>query len=131
MLGIPVEHRHRLPQYSLNILGALDPLVSQERLDESNFSVEEFGEVLSQIVDRRRSEQTPKRDGEILMSLILGDVNGRRLTNMELIQNCIFLIKCRPRNKDEYGCEFDVYVLFCPSPTQPFKRGPRSYNYGN
>ena len=26
------------------------------------------------------------------MSLILGDVNGRRLTNTELIQNCIFLL---------------------------------------
>ena len=92
MLGIPVEHRHKLRQYSLNILGALDPVVSQERLDEGNFSVEEFGEVLSQIIDHRRSEQTPKSDGEILMSLILGDVNGRRLTNTELIQNCIFLL---------------------------------------
>ena len=92
MLGIPVELRHNLRQYSLNILGALDPVVSQERLDEGNFSVEEFGEVLSQIIDHRRSEQTPKSDGEILMSLILGDVNGRRLTNTELIQNCIFLL---------------------------------------
>ena len=92
MLGIPVEHRHKLRQYSLNILGALDPVVSQERLDEGNFSVEEFGEVLSQIINHRRSEQTPKSDGEILMSLILGDVNGQRLTNTELIQNCIFLL---------------------------------------
>ena len=89
---IPSELRQNLRQYSLNILGALDPVVSQERLDEGNFSVEEFGEVLSQIIDHRRSEQTPKSDGEILMSLILGDVNGRRLTNTELIQNCIFLL---------------------------------------
>ena len=92
MLGIPIEHRQKLRQYSLNILGALDPVVSQERLDEGNFSVKEFGDVLSQIIDHRRSEQTPKSDGEILMSLILGDVNGRRLTNTELIQNCIFLL---------------------------------------
>ena len=70
--------------------------MSQERLDEGNFSVEEFGVVLSQIVDRPRSEQTPKSDGEILMSLILGDINGRRLINMELIQNCICLLN------DEY-----------------------------
>ena len=92
MLGIPIEHRHKLRKYSLNILGALDPVVSKERLNEGNFSVEEFGEVLSQIIDHRRSEQTSKSDGEILMSLILGDVNGRRLTNTELIQNCIFLL---------------------------------------
>ena len=92
MLGVPVDYRHKLRKYSLNILGALDPVVSQERLDEGNASVEEFGEVLSEIIDQRRSEKNPKSDGEILMSLILGDVNGRRLTNMELVQNCIFLL---------------------------------------
>ncbi|MBT7732068.1 MAG: cytochrome P450 [Rhodospirillaceae bacterium] len=92
MLGVPADSRHKLRQYSLNILGALDPVVSQERLDEGNASVEEFGEVLSEIIDQRRSEKNPKSDGEILMSLILGDVNGRRLTNMELVQNCIFLL---------------------------------------
>ena len=92
MLGVPADSRHKLRQYSLNILGALDPVVSQERLDEGNASVEEFGEVLSEIIDQTRSEKNPKSDGEILMSLILGDVNGRRLTNMELVQNCIFLL---------------------------------------
>ena len=92
MLGVPVDYRHKLRQYSLNILGALDPVVSQEQLNEGNVSVDEFGKLLSEIIDHRRSEQNPKGDGEILMSLILGEVNGRRLTNIELIQNCIFLL---------------------------------------
>ena len=46
MLGIPEERRHLLWQYSLNILGALDPVVSQEALDAGNTSASDFGEML-------------------------------------------------------------------------------------
>ena len=92
MLGIPEEHRHLLRQYSLNILGALDPVVSQEALDAGNTSVSDFGEMLKDIVDHRRKKTVASSDGEILMSLILGEVEGRKLTTQELIQNCIFLL---------------------------------------
>ena len=92
MLGIPEEHRHLLRQYSLNILGALDPVVSQKALDVGNTSVSDFGEMLKDIVDHRRKKTVASSDGEILMSLILGEVEGRKLTTQELIQNCIFLL---------------------------------------
>ena len=92
MLGIPEEHRHLLRQYSLNILGALDPVVSQKALDAGNTSVSDFGEMLKDIVDHRRKKTVASSDGEILMSLILGEVDGRKLTTQELIQNCIFLL---------------------------------------
>lgn len=92
MLGVPDEYRHKLRQYSLNILGALDPVVSEERLESGNLAVKEFGNLLADIIQDRRKGKNRKEDGEILMSLILGDVNGRQLTNMELIQNCIFLL---------------------------------------
>ena len=74
MLGIPEEHRHLLRQYSLNILGALDPVVSQKALDAGNTSVSDFGEMLKDIVDHRRNKTVASSDGEILMSLILGEV---------------------------------------------------------
>lgn len=92
MLGIPEERRHLLWQYSLNILGALDPVVSQEALDAGNTSASDFGEMLEDIIDRRRKKTSASSDGEILMSLILGEVDGRKLTTQELIQNCIFLL---------------------------------------
>ena len=53
MLGIPEEHRHLLRQYSLNILGALDPVASQNALDAGNTSVSDFGEMLEDIIDHR------------------------------------------------------------------------------
>lgn len=92
MLGIPEEHRHLLRQYSLKILGALDPVVSDERLQAGNEAVDEFGALLEEIIaDRRKSEKSAS-DGEILMSLIFGEVDGRKLTPLELVQNCIFLL---------------------------------------
>ena len=87
MLGIPEEHRYLLRQYSLNILGALDPVVSQKALDAGNTSVIDFGEMLEDIIDHRRKKTVASSDGEILMSLIVGEVEGRKLTTQELIQN--------------------------------------------
>ncbi len=92
MLGIPEEHRHLLRQYSLNILGALDPVVSKEAIDAGNASVKDFGAMLEDIIDQRQKSSVMPSDGEILTSLMLGDVEGRKLTTQELVQNCIFLL---------------------------------------
>ena len=96
VLGVPEEHRHLLRQYSLYILGALDPVVSQKALDAGTTSVSDFGEMLEDIIDYHRKKTVASSDGEILMSLILGKVDGRKLTTQELIQNCIFLFEFRP-----------------------------------
>ena len=92
MLGIPEEYRSRLRGYSLAILGALDPVVPQERLDEGNRAVEEFGEILNDLINHRRAHPEGAHQGEVLEALIFGEHQGRRLTQEELIQNCIFLL---------------------------------------
>ncbi len=92
MLGIPEPHRHLLRPYSLKILGALDPVVSQSRLDEGHSAVSDFGALLSELVARRRVDQSNASDGEVLAGLIFGAVDGRHLNDNELIQNCIFLL---------------------------------------
>lgn len=92
MLGIPEEHRARLRGYSLAILGALDPVVPEDRLAEGNRAVEEFGEILGDLIDHRRRNPEGAHEGEVLESLIFGEHEGRRLTREELIQNCIFLL---------------------------------------
>jgi cytochrome P450 len=93
MLGIPEQHRHLLRQYSLKILGALDPVISDDRLAAGNNAVAEFGSLLTELIEerRRKGDQTGGR-GEILASLIFGEVEGRTLTEVELVQNCIFLL---------------------------------------
>lgn len=92
MLGIPEEFRSKLRGYSLAILGALDPVVSEDRLEAGNRAVEEFGEILSDLIDHRRANPDGAHEGEVLEALIFGNHDGRQLTQEELIQNCIFLL---------------------------------------
>ncbi len=92
MLGIPHEHREKLRGFSLAILGALDPVVPQERLDAGNAAVSEFGELLGELINERRKQKNPAGAGDVLDALVFGEHEGRRLTDAELIQNCIFLL---------------------------------------
>jgi cytochrome P450 len=92
MLGIPETYRARLRDYSLAILGALDPVVPQARLDAGNQAVIEFSEILNDLINHRRANPDGATQGEVLESLIFGEHDGRRLTQEELIQNCIFLL---------------------------------------
>lgn len=92
MLGVPPEHRAQLRGYSLAILGALDPVVTPERLAEGNAAVTEFTGILTEIIAHRRANPDRALEGEVLESLIFGEIDGRRLTEEELMQNCIFLL---------------------------------------
>lgn len=92
MLGIPESIRGDLRAYSLSILGALDAVVPPERLIEGNKAVEEFGEILNDLINFRRNNPEGAAEGEVLEALIFGEIDGRRLTQEELIQNCIFLL---------------------------------------
>ncbi|MEM1388782.1 MAG: cytochrome P450 [Pseudomonadota bacterium] len=92
MLGIPEEHRAQLRGYSLAILGALDPVVSAERLAAGNRAVEEFGEILRDLIAHRRAHPEGAAQGEVLEALIFGEFEGARLSEEELVQNCIFLL---------------------------------------
>jgi cytochrome P450 len=92
MLGVPREHRHKLRGFSLAILGALDPVISQERLQRGNEAVAEFGDMLNDLINHRRNNPERAGQGEVLEALIFGEFDGRVLTQEELIQNCIFLL---------------------------------------
>ncbi len=92
MLGVPPAHRHRLRGFSLAILGALDPVVSAERMEIGNAAVTEFSVLLTDLIAHRRANPDDGGQGEVLDSLIFGEVDGRKLTEAELIQNCIFLL---------------------------------------
>jgi len=92
MLGVPREHRHKLRGFSLAILGALDPVISNERLNAGNDAVAEFGNLLGELIDHRRANPEGAGQGEVLEALIFGEFEGRKLTQQELIQNCIFLL---------------------------------------
>ena len=92
MLGIPKEFRQKLRGYSISILGALDPVVSNERMHAGNQAVSEFSEILNDLINYRRENPDSAQQGEVLESLIFGEHEGRKLDQEELIQNCIFLL---------------------------------------
>jgi cytochrome P450 len=91
LLGVPMEDRGPLRYWSLTILGALEPTISPAQLEEGNKAVGDFRDYLIGLVaDRRRNMQDPEQD--VLSRLIAGESDGEKLTEEELLQNCIFLL---------------------------------------
>ena len=97
MLGVPQDERGPLRGWSLAILGALEPVLSQEQFDRGVAAVEEFKAYLADLVGRRLAEGS-RDDGEILSTLIDAsdfarqDSASERLGKLELLHNCIFLL---------------------------------------
>lgn len=90
MLAIPHHEREPLREWSLAILGALEPTISDEVFERGNQSVKEFMAYLDKLVeDRRREPGDPEKD--VLTRLIQGE-NGDTLSRSELLHNCIFIL---------------------------------------
>jgi cytochrome P450 len=91
LLGVPRDERAPLRNWSLAILGALEPVISAEAFTRGNTAVKDFLAYLEILVARRRAKPgNPDRD--VLTRLIQGESNGERLTEEELLHNCIFLL---------------------------------------
>ena len=96
MLGIPQDERGPLRGWSLAILGALEPVLSRQQFDTGVSAVADFKEYLNNIISRRL--RTGDKDpAEILSKLIdasdyVAHGDGERLSKLELIHNCIFLL---------------------------------------
>ena len=91
LLGVPHHDRGPLRAWSLAILGALEPVVSPEQQALGNQSVTDMLDYLRTLVAaRRRQPGDPERD--VLTRLIQGEAGGEQLSEVELLQNCIFLL---------------------------------------
>jgi cytochrome P450 len=91
LLDVPMAERDPLRDWSLAILGALEPVIGREAFARGNDAVRDFLTYLETLVERRRANPgNPERD--VLTRLILGEDNGERLTSKELLHNCIFLL---------------------------------------
>lgn len=91
LLDVPHAERAPLRGWSLAILGALEPVLSEEAAARGNAAVSDFLDYLRDLVARRRARPgDPATD--ILTRLIQGEADGERLTEHELLHNCIFLL---------------------------------------
>jgi cytochrome P450 len=91
LLGVPRDEREPLRDWSLAILGALEPVISEQQFSRGNAAVKDFLAYLETLVARRR-EKPGNPDRDVLTRLIQGEANGERLTASELLHNCIFLL---------------------------------------
>ncbi|KIN64404.1 Cytochrome P450 family protein [Sulfitobacter noctilucicola] len=90
LLDIPMSERGPLRDWSLAILGALEPVLSDAQLAAGHTAVQEFKAYLQDLIARRRAAPGDP-DTDVLTRLIAGDDTGQ-LTEIELIQNCIFIL---------------------------------------
>jgi cytochrome P450 len=91
LLDVPQKEREPLRDWSLAILGALEPVIGPEAFARGNEAVKDFLGYLEILVKRRRAKPSnPDRD--VLTRLIQGEDNGERLTAKELLHDCIFLL---------------------------------------
>ncbi len=91
LLDVPHEDRGPLRAWSLAILGALEPTLTPQQQASGNQAVTEMTAYLRSLVAARRQRQgDPERD--VLTRLIQGEASGEQLSEVELLQNCIFLL---------------------------------------
>jgi cytochrome P450 len=97
MLGVPQDERGPLRDWSLAILGALEPVLSPAQLERGVRAVDDFKAFLRELIARRNREQA-SNDAEILSKLIAGSelspagVPQECMSELELLHNCIFLL---------------------------------------
>src|SRR6476646_6788576 len=91
LLDVPQQERGPLRDWSLAILGALEPVISPDVFARGNKAVTDFLGYLEILVARRRIKPgNPEHD--VLTRLIQGFYNDTRMTEKELLHNCIFLL---------------------------------------
>ncbi|MGH8702477.1 MAG: cytochrome P450 [Burkholderiales bacterium] len=91
LLEVPKPERGPLRGWSLAILSALEPAPGTAILERGNRAVRDFCDYLQRLVaDRREHPRDPGSD--VLTRLIQGEADGERLTETELLHNCIFML---------------------------------------
>jgi cytochrome P450 len=91
LLGVPHDERSPLRNWSLAILGALEPRLTPEATQRGNGAVKEFEAYLDDLIERRRQEPGGA-ESDLISRLLHGEFEGQTLSRAELIQNCIFLL---------------------------------------
>ncbi|SDZ04997.1 hypothetical protein SAMN05444004_105181 [Jannaschia faecimaris] len=87
LLAVPVSERGPLRDWSLAILGALEPALTAAQMDHGNAAVTDFLAYLRDLVARRRA-----RPGDPETDVLTRLVEGGDLSEAELLHNCIFIL---------------------------------------
>ena len=89
LFDMPTQERGPLRAWSLSILGALEPTLSEQQEQQGNQAVEKFSDYLDELVKKRKSN--PGDPGSDVLTRLLFSDKGS-LSHSELLQNCIFIL---------------------------------------
>ena len=123
LLGVPAEAREPLRDWSLAILGALDPAPSAEALALGNRSVSEFLDFTAQLIAARRAG--PRGDADLLTRLITDASGGEPLTDAELQHNCIFLLNAGHETTTNLIGNALALLLAAPAAAEDLRGNPQ------
>lgn len=90
MLGIPAEYRDQMYALGNQSIGTQDPEYNQGRsaMETGRNAQAEFFSYFAKLIDERR--KNPGSD--LISAFTLGDIDGTRLTDLEILFNCFLLI---------------------------------------
>ena len=92
MLGVPSSDRILIRDWALLILGALEPVLSDQQFEDGCTAVEDFKAYLRALIAYRKAHPDEAKPGEILTALMEAEEDGETLTELELLHQCIFLL---------------------------------------
>jgi unspecific monooxygenase len=88
LLGVPEEYRQQLRPWSAAIVKMYEVNTSDAQAQAAEQAVTDFSNLLHVLADERRRQ--PQDD--LITALVQAEEQGDRLTEAELIANCIFLL---------------------------------------
>ncbi len=92
LLGVPRQDREFIRGWANAILTALEPTLVQKQLDDGNQAVVDFKQYLGDLIAYRRAHPHDAQDTEVLTILTDAEADGKRLTEIELLHQCIFML---------------------------------------
>ena len=92
MLGVPRDDRALLRGWALAILTALEPRLTAAQLDAGNQAVVDFKQYLRDLLAHRRAHPESASETEILTVLADAEEDGQKLSELELLHQCIFML---------------------------------------
>ena len=92
LLGVPRQDREFIRGWANAILTALEPTLVQKQLDDGNQAVVDFKQYLRDLIAYRRAHPHDAQDTEVLTILADAEADGKRLTEIELLHQCIFML---------------------------------------
>ena len=92
VLGVPKKDRGLIRNWARQILGALEPTLSEDQFRDGCDAVNKFKEYLEEQVNFRKKHPKLNKEGEVLTTLINAETSGIELSKTELLHQCIFML---------------------------------------